>query len=71
MLEAEAERFVGLVSHLPQFRIAINIGGSSKGAVIDKGSAEKIVEKLGLLAKRNDCGPVSYTHLTLPTIYSV
>ena len=56
MLEAEAERFLGLVSHLPQFRIAINIGGSSKGAVIDKGSAEKIVEKLSLLAKRNDCG---------------
>ena len=40
-LEAEAKRFLGLVNHLPQRRIAINIGGSSKGVEIDKASAEK------------------------------
>ena len=55
-LAAEAKRFLDLVSHLPQPRIAINIGGSSKRSVIDKLSAEKIVDKLTLLAKRNYCG---------------
>ena len=55
-LAAEAKRFLDLVSHLPQPRIAINIGGSSKRAVIDKFSAEKIVDKLTLLARGNDCG---------------
>ena len=34
-LEAEAKRFLSLVNHLPQRRIAINIGGSSKGVEID------------------------------------
>ena len=55
-LEAEAKRFLGLVNHLPQRRIAINIGGSSKGVEIDKASAEKIVDNLTLLAKKYDCG---------------
>ena len=47
---------MGLVSHLPQRRIAINIGGSSKGEAIDKASAEKILDNLTLLAKKYDCG---------------
>jgi hypothetical protein len=55
-LEAEAKRFLSLVNHLPQRRIAINIGGSSKGVEIDKASAEKIVDNLTLLAKKYDCG---------------
>ena len=54
-----------------QFRIGINMGDVVKEDSNLYGDGINIAARLEALAQPNGICPVSYTHLTLPTIYSV
>ena len=56
-----------------EFQIMYGMGINQEGEILDYGNKLGLVEKSGAFYKLDGetIGPVSYTHLTLPTIYSV
>ncbi|MBH69483.1 MAG: hypothetical protein CMM58_14100 [Rhodospirillaceae bacterium] len=55
-LEKEGRRFASLTKSLPNRKVAINIGGSTRNSTVTATQADKIVAQLRLLADQTNCG---------------